>query len=335
MKNEPTISEINTNAPVVSIVTATRNRIDRLASALRSIKSQTFEDFEVLVVDDGSDQSTLDAYDDLWKSLDSRFRLLRQSLPSVPGTGPSAARNRGISASRGEFVAFLDDDDSWVIADHLTIAVKSLKAENADYYFGNMAGERLGAVVIPDWYERSPELRRGMRVGSDPPVFHVDLSSMMKAMDHRFVHPNVCVVRRSLLETVGGFLETIKFSEDYELMMRLVDRADKILCRPEVIASYRLPEDDSISLKAAPIENRLQLLSAIQHAKMTVRHAVVQKSARAREAWTLRQLSEDVRNANRRGYRSLAWQSLCIYPTLGACWYLIQTVFGTPKKNKF
>ena len=97
MKDQESILKNETNAPVVSIVTATRNRIDRLAGALRSIKSQTFKDFEVLVVDDGSDQSTLDAYDDLWKSLDSRFRLLRQSLPSVPGTGPSAARNRRIA----------------------------------------------------------------------------------------------------------------------------------------------------------------------------------------------------------------------------------------------
>ena len=141
---------------MVSVVVATRNRSGLLREALTSIAAQYFQDFEVIVIDDGSDAATLAGYDSMWAELDARFLLHRAVAPSVPGTGPAAARNRGIRQARGEFVAFLDDDDRWIKNDHLAIGVEALQSENADYYFANMISMRRGRSVILDWFPASP-----------------------------------------------------------------------------------------------------------------------------------------------------------------------------------
>src|SRR5437763_13170424 len=115
----------------VSVIVATRNRTDLLARALRSIARQTCSDFEVIVVDDGSSDSVLSHHERLVTELGDRFRLEKPLVPGARGTGPSATRNRGISTARGEFVAFIDDDDQWVFDQYLELGVESLRTLNA------------------------------------------------------------------------------------------------------------------------------------------------------------------------------------------------------------
>src|SRR4051794_15610036 len=100
--------------PRVSIISATRNRPDVLAPALESIAQQTFSDYELLVVDDGSPEEVHQQYCQLLKRFGGRARVLRKDpLRDRSGT-PAIARNRGISAAQGTWVAFLDDDDRWI-----------------------------------------------------------------------------------------------------------------------------------------------------------------------------------------------------------------------------
>src|SRR4051812_32563864 len=112
--------------PLVSILIPTRNRSDLLEVALQSVKKQTYANFEVLVVDDGSAQCVLDEYTRIWKALDDRFRLLTSRGPEAPATRAAATRNRGLREARGDLVAFLDSDDEWLRADHLEVGVRAL-----------------------------------------------------------------------------------------------------------------------------------------------------------------------------------------------------------------
>ena len=89
-------------SPTVSVVIPFRNRIEWLGEAVQSVLDQTYDDFEVIVIDDGSDE--LEASQLGFK--DGRIRYVRQDHK-----GRSTARNRGIGMSRGLFVAFLDSDD--------------------------------------------------------------------------------------------------------------------------------------------------------------------------------------------------------------------------------
>jgi glycosyltransferase involved in cell wall biosynthesis len=95
--------------PQLSVIIPTHDRAGRLRKAIESVRSQTLADLEVIVVDDASSDET-SALVDAAAASDERIRALRLAHPS----GAPAARNAGIQASRGDFIAFLDDDDEWL-----------------------------------------------------------------------------------------------------------------------------------------------------------------------------------------------------------------------------
>ena len=92
-------------APLVSVIIPTYNRAALVAEALASVKAQTFRDFEIVVVDDGGTDGTWEAL-----SAGQEIRVLRHPRRR----GVSAARNTGINAARGQWLAFLDSDDLWL-----------------------------------------------------------------------------------------------------------------------------------------------------------------------------------------------------------------------------
>jgi glycosyltransferase involved in cell wall biosynthesis len=312
---------------VVSIICATRSRAHTLERALQSIIRQTFEDYEVLVLDDGSDDATFVEYDRIWKSLDERFTVHRIRPAGARGGGPSQARNHGIRLAKGTFVAFLDDDDWWVSDDYLAVAVEALQRAHADYFFANMQGVRNADVVIADWYPDSPNLIRGDVVSDSPRVYDVPLEVFVQVMQHHFVHPDNSIVRRDLLVNVGGFFERVIFGEDYDLMMRIADVAGKILYRPDVVAMYRLPVADSSSSTESMHDQRLQILFCAQHVRTKCQQPLIRRCARAREGWCLRELATDMFLAGKPSAAlSFAWQAVCIYPTFGALLFFAKSL---------
>lgn len=99
---------MNSSTPLVSVVIPYYNRAGIIGKSVASVRSQTFPDWEVIIVDDGSPDSLQDALQPF--AGDDRIRHIRHSQ----NRGPSAARNTGIAAARGRFVALLDSDDQWL-----------------------------------------------------------------------------------------------------------------------------------------------------------------------------------------------------------------------------
>lgn len=99
------MEESATNRPTVSVVIPAYNVASYICDAVESIKRQSFDDFEVIVVDDGSSDDTADVYRQATKG-DGRFRLVEQR-----NVGPATARNKGISLARGVYLMFVDADD--------------------------------------------------------------------------------------------------------------------------------------------------------------------------------------------------------------------------------
>jgi glycosyl transferase family 2 len=179
--------------PAVSVVVPTYQRRELVRRAVASVIAQTYRDFELIVIDDGSTDGTRQLFEPLGDQLRYRWQ---------PNRGVAAARNAGLRMSRGSIVTFLDSDDLWV-ADHLAV-VKELMARHP---------EAVGASTCPEF-----KLRK------DQPIRRARLIDYRKDLIHGAsgVGYTPCLaVRREALIAVGGFDERLKAMEDSDLWCRL------------------------------------------------------------------------------------------------------------------
>jgi glycosyltransferase involved in cell wall biosynthesis len=181
--------------PRLSVVTPTRDRHDLLSGALRSALGQRGVEFEVIVVDDGSDPPVSDGL-----VSDPRLRVARHDTPA----GVSAARNTGIEWSRAPWIAFLDDDDLWA-PDKLTSQLNAAEAAGAAWAYG-------GDVTVDD------DLR--VISGGPPPSPGVVMADLESYNSVPAGASNV-IVRADALATAGPFDPSLKTSEDWDMWIRL------------------------------------------------------------------------------------------------------------------
>ena len=185
--------------PKVSIILPTYNRLPMLKEAVDSVLAQDFEDFELIVVDDGSTDGTADEM----KKYGGRVRLLRHP----ENRGVSAARNRGILNAKGKYIAFLDSDDLWVKG-KLKIQVAFLE-DNPHY---------------PICYTDEIWIRRGKRV--NPKNKHAKYSGWIfeKCLPLCIISPSSVMMKKTLFSKVGLFDEALPVCEDYDLWLRISAR---------------------------------------------------------------------------------------------------------------
>jgi glycosyltransferase involved in cell wall biosynthesis len=193
---------MNTN-PLVSAIIPTYNRAHIVCEAVESVLAQTYPHIEVVVVDDGSKDDTLarlEQYED-------RIRVVSQA-----NAGPAAARNRGIAGSRGELIAFLDSDDIWLPSKIerqvalLQRAGKSVPCCLCNIMMKWNSGDRASFDIAL----LKPSTEEGVWLNAD------------EVLATRFVLFNQgIVIRREVLEKIGGFDESIRYLEDYEFPLRL------------------------------------------------------------------------------------------------------------------
>ena len=181
-----------------------------LREAVESVLAQTSDDFELIVVDDGSTDQTAAEL----RRMGGALRVIVQEHRGV-----AAARNRGVSAARGRYVAFLDSDDLWC-PDKLAVQMAF------------MAGHPEIAICQTEeiW------IRRGVRV--NPKSKHRKPSGdvFKPSLDLCLVSPSAVMITRELFLNTGGFDERLQACEDYDLWLRIaVDHAIPLLPQPLVI----------------------------------------------------------------------------------------------------
>lgn len=314
------------NAPAVSVIIPTRNSPETVRRALRSIQSQDFADYEVLVVDDGSNQGVRDAYASWWHEFDSRYRLELPALADMPGQRQSATRNRGIRMARGKYLAFLDHDDEWCVQDYLSGGVEALELKSGDYYFADMRGIRADKILIQKFLFQASGLCSGKVVTITPKSHEVSHRDMASVLRHHCVHVNTMIIRREIALRMNGFVERLHYCEDIDFMFRAVDASDVILHRPDVVANYTLPDAGCLTLAQTQLERWLQGVYACTHARAVCQRRIVRKAARAQESWYLRR--ELAMQMLQQGFRlraiGFAWQGLAVFPSLGGMYDLLK-----------
>ena len=184
--------------PGVSVIIPAYNRGWALRAAIDSVQAQTYRDYELIVVDDGSTDDTpeiLDAYG-------PDVTVIRQA-----NAGVSAARNAGIREAKGALIAFLDSDDRWlpeklsVQVDFFDARPDALICQTEEIWIRN------GKRVNPKKVHKKPSGR----------IFRASLALCL-------VSPSAVMLRRSLFDEIGGFDESLPACEDYDLWLRISAR---------------------------------------------------------------------------------------------------------------
>lgn len=199
--------------PKVSVVITTYNSMTYLPEALESVLRQTFTDFEVLLVDDGSSDSTVQ-----WASglVEPRVRLISQE-----NQGVCVARNTGIAYARGEYVAFLDSDDLWEPT-KLEKQVRCLEDNPA-------------VGLVHTWLALIDE--RGNLTGRDL-ASKAEGDVWKQIVQKNTVACSSVLARRCCFETVGVFDPNLRVAEDWDMWIRIAERYQFGLIK-EPLVRYR------------------------------------------------------------------------------------------------
>jgi glycosyltransferase involved in cell wall biosynthesis len=194
--------------PRVSVVIPTYNRKDFVLEAVDSVLAQTYGDYELIVVDDGSPDNT----GEVLKRYGERIRYTYQTQQGV-----SAARNRGLELAHGEFIAFLDSDDLWL--------PKKLALQIA---FMDQHSEAQICYTDELW------IRRGKRV--NPKKRHAKYSGWIYpyCLPLCIISPSSALMRRALFDQIGSFDSRLPVCEDYDLWLRVA------ACLPIFLIPQRL-----------------------------------------------------------------------------------------------
>ena len=203
--------------PAVSVILAVHNDRHHIEDAVQSICDQTFADFELILVDDGSTDGTCSAVDTLARS-DTRIRLYRQSRQ-----GLTVSLDRAIAEAQGEYLARQDSDDR-SRSTRLARQVAFLNAHQAVAAVGTAATviDEDGRQLRTIWGERGPNaVRRALLSMRSTPVH----GSMM--------------MRREAVMAAGGYRPAFTASQDFDLWLRLSERCD-LDNLPEVLYEWRL-----------------------------------------------------------------------------------------------
>lgn len=222
---------------LVTIITPTFNRADFLPSAIESVLGQTFRDFELIIVDDGSTDSSCKVIQG-YQQQDDRVVYIYQH-----NQGQSVARNRGLAEARGEFICFLDSDNAW-LPEKLDISLQAFrKHPEADVVYGDF--------IVIDAVGKELGVNRMRR-------FSGRITAQL--LRDNFVSMNTTMTRTSCFRELGEFKENERMAEDYELWLRFSTRF-RFRYVPEVLGFYRVMEDQISTDK----DNRFVANEALLH----------------------------------------------------------------------
>ena len=273
------------NGPLVSVIIPTFNRMRQVEAALRSVLTQTYRKFEVIVVDDGSTDGTGEALQEIISADDDGEKRIRYFFQS--NQGQSAARNKGTEEARGEWVAFLDSDDIW-LPEKLEWQVRAV-----EQFRGKCCACITDARLVDNLGMDTTAFRESGKhyeemLGIEPQA----LRSLVKCRDPFWV--STLLVRIDVVRHVGRFDLHLGYAEDHDFLFRLslattfcyVNKPLSLLdrskspegsnCRPWDEVEVRLRGTQSMFEKWLKLDSKLP---------PDVRKTVVQSLRHAYSAW--------------------------------------------------
>lgn len=182
----------------ISVIIPTFNRKETLKRAIQSVVMQSYTPYEIIVIDDGSDDGTKEWLKDNYPDVKYIYQM---------NSGVSSARNKGIKFARGDWIAFLDSDDEWL---------PSKLKDQANEIELNPAAKFLHTNEI--W------IRNGVRVNQMKKHKKYGGYIFEKCLDMCRISPSSVLIKKDIFEKIGMFDETLKVCEDYDLWLRFASK---------------------------------------------------------------------------------------------------------------
>lgn len=190
----------STNTPLISVIIPAFNSEKTIRETIETVLNQTFSNFEIIVINDGSEDLTLNVVNSI---KDPRIKVF-----SYTNSGVSASRNRGIAQAAGEFISFLDADDLWT-ADKLEAQLKALQ-------------ENPQAGVAYSWVDSIDENNKYLRASSCCTASGDVYPTLLKG--NILANGSNPLVRAQALREVGEFNQSLTPAEDWDMYLRLASR---------------------------------------------------------------------------------------------------------------
>ncbi len=200
----------------VSVIIPTYNRVKLLNNSVASVLSQTYRDFELLVIDDCSTDNTSDFLSNI---ADKRVRCIK----NTSNKGITATRNIALSNANGKYIAFLDDDDEWMpdkLEKQINLMENSSKGLGCIYTGCNLVDaedNRFNQTTVP----------------------HYRIRILNELLLENFIITSSTLIKADCFETVGMFDESMPFAEDYDMWIRIAQEFEFDFVRSPLV-NYRI-----------------------------------------------------------------------------------------------
>ena len=227
------------STPIVSVIIPAYKVSGFIKETLESVLSQTFQDYEVIVINDGSPDTP--RLEEQIKPYSHLITYLKQ-----PNGGAGAARNAGIRAAQGEFVAFLDGDDVW-LPNFLTAQLELLTSDDG---FDLVYADAINFT--------NAGLSHSTNMDMNPSEGEVTVESLISA--RCCVITSSVVVRRSKVVAVGCFDERFRNSQDFDLWLRLAKHGARFTYQKRVLVHRRIYQGSLASNPVNSLEGEIQVL---------------------------------------------------------------------------
>ena len=219
------------NQKLISVIIPTFNRAKLIKDAINSVIGQTYQNFELLIIDDGSTDNTSEVVNSIG---DTRIKYIYQE-----NTGVSRARNNGIENASGEYIAFLDSDDLWHPEKLEKQALVLDQNPDVDIVTNSSQYQTFLNDIIGIKYNRAKNQKEV-------------ISLMLLYQDMVYTGTPVLCVRKSIFEKSGMFDEEMRFCEDWDLFFRMA-LVGKVYNIPEIL-TYVRSHTDNVT-KTSPVNN--------------------------------------------------------------------------------
>ena len=229
------------DAPLISCIIPTHNRSAKLAKAIESVLSQTYTQLEILVVDDQSIDNTKAAVEAMVQK-DERIKYFRN-----PNKGANNARNFGIQHAKGNYIAFLDDDDVWMIS-KLEKQFKAMSALGPEFgvVYCTFARKKTNGKILRRHPSRFSIIKNG--------------NILDRLLKRNFITTSTLLIKAEVFRKCGMFDPCYKSFQDWELLTRIARDYHFYYVKEILVNVYE--SDDSITL-----DKRGRVLTKLKHLK--------------------------------------------------------------------